>query len=76
MHKNRMFYVLIYINNHIITSIDWMLSKRLLGLCPLTPEEIVLVLQPLGFGRKTQIYITTRERYSVVKKDSPIFQSK
>ena len=36
-------------------------GKRLLGLCPLTPEEAVLVLQALGFGRETQIYIAAGE---------------
>ena len=36
MHKNEMFYVLIMINNHIITSINCMLSPYLL-LCSLWP---------------------------------------
>ncbi|TYI49842.1 hypothetical protein E1A91_D12G062400v1 [Gossypium mustelinum] len=26
------------------------------GLCPLTPEEVVLMFVALGFNRKTQIY--------------------
>ena len=37
--------------------------KRLTGLCPLTLEEVVLVLQALGFGRENQIYIATRETF-------------
>uniref|UniRef100_A0A1D1YVR8 O-fucosyltransferase family protein n=1 Tax=Anthurium amnicola TaxID=1678845 RepID=A0A1D1YVR8_9ARAE len=36
-------------------------EKRLLGLCPLTPEETALVLQALGFGKETQIYIAAGE---------------
>ncbi|XP_026658455.2 rhamnogalacturonan I rhamnosyltransferase 1-like isoform X2 [Phoenix dactylifera] len=38
-------------------------QKRLEGLCPLTPEEISLVLQALGFTRDTQIYIASGEIY-------------
>ncbi|KAG1371423.1 rhamnogalacturonan I rhamnosyltransferase 4 [Cocos nucifera] len=38
-------------------------KKRLEGLCPLTPEEISLVLQALGFTRDTQIYIASGEIY-------------
>ncbi|XP_073113650.1 rhamnogalacturonan I rhamnosyltransferase 1-like [Elaeis guineensis] len=38
-------------------------QKRLEGLCPLTPEEISLVLQALGFMRNTQIYIASGEIY-------------
>lgn len=38
-------------------------ERRLLGLCPLTPEETALVLQALGFGRDTRIYIASGEIY-------------
>lgn len=38
-------------------------QKRLDGLCPLTPEETVLVLKALGFDRETQIYIAAGEIY-------------
>lgn len=38
-------------------------KKRLEGLCPLTPEEIALVLQALGFARSTRIYIASGEIY-------------
>ncbi|KAI0527572.1 hypothetical protein KFK09_003177 [Dendrobium nobile] len=38
-------------------------SKRLEGLCPLTPEEMTLVLQALGIPRDTQIYIASGEIY-------------
>ncbi|XP_077230728.1 rhamnogalacturonan I rhamnosyltransferase 4-like [Tasmannia lanceolata] len=38
-------------------------KKRLDGLCPLTPEEIALVLQALGFARDTKIYIASGEIY-------------
>lgn len=33
------------------------------GLCPLTPEEAVLVLKALGFQKDTQIYIASGEIY-------------
>ncbi|GAA0169975.1 hypothetical protein LIER_40860 [Lithospermum erythrorhizon] len=36
---------------------------RLQGMCPLTPEEASLVLQALGFGKHTQIYIAAGEIY-------------
>ncbi|GJN05696.1 hypothetical protein PR202_ga23349 [Eleusine coracana subsp. coracana] len=35
--------------------------KRLQGLCPLTPEEITLVLRALGFTKDTLIYIASGE---------------
>lgn len=38
-------------------------SKRLQGLCPLTPEETSLILQALGFERSTRIYIASGEIY-------------
>ncbi|KAI3996485.1 hypothetical protein MKX01_001323 [Papaver californicum] len=38
-------------------------KKRLEGPCPLTPEEIALVLQTLGFARGTRIYIASGEIY-------------
>ncbi|CAL5188803.1 unnamed protein product [Lathyrus oleraceus] len=38
-------------------------ERRSQGLCPLTPEEAALVLQALGFGRETQIYIAAGEIY-------------
>uniref|UniRef100_A0A453E322 O-fucosyltransferase family protein n=1 Tax=Aegilops tauschii subsp. strangulata TaxID=200361 RepID=A0A453E322_AEGTS len=38
-------------------------SKRLQGLCPLTPEEIALVLKALGFSKDTLIYIASGEIY-------------
>ncbi|KAK8551645.1 hypothetical protein V6N12_040276 [Hibiscus sabdariffa] len=33
------------------------------GLCPLTPEEAVLLLAALGFNRKTQIYVAGAQIY-------------
>jgi rhamnogalacturonan I rhamnosyltransferase len=38
-------------------------AKRLEGLCPLTPEEITLVLRALGFTKDTLIYIASGEIY-------------
>ncbi|KAH6809866.1 O-fucosyltransferase family protein [Perilla frutescens var. frutescens] len=38
-------------------------EKRSRGLCPLTPEEMALILQALGFNRETQIYIASGEIY-------------
>lgn len=38
-------------------------ERRSQGLCPLTPEEAALVLQALGFDRKTPIYIAAGEIY-------------
>ncbi|KAF5449577.1 hypothetical protein F2P56_030009 [Juglans regia] len=38
-------------------------ERRSQGLCPLTPEEMVLVLQALGFNKETQIYIAAGEIY-------------
>ncbi|CAI9096552.1 OLC1v1032732C1 [Oldenlandia corymbosa var. corymbosa] len=35
--------------------------KRAEGLCPLTPEEMTLILKALGFDRDTQIYIASGE---------------
>ena len=39
------------------------MEKRTQGLCPLTPEEITLILQALNFGNNTQIYIASGEIY-------------
>lgn len=33
------------------------------GLCPLTPEEAVLMLAALGFNRKTRIYVAGAQIY-------------
>ncbi|XP_042024081.1 rhamnogalacturonan I rhamnosyltransferase 1-like isoform X3 [Salvia splendens] len=38
-------------------------EKRSHGLCPLTPEEMALILQALDFSRETQIYISSGEIY-------------
>ena len=38
-------------------------ERRSQGLCPLTPEEAALILQALGFGKDTQIYIAAGEIY-------------
>ncbi|XP_031123409.1 rhamnogalacturonan I rhamnosyltransferase 1-like [Ipomoea triloba] len=38
-------------------------EKRSQGLCPLTPEEAALILQALGFGNDTLIYIASGEIY-------------
>ncbi|KAH7438515.1 hypothetical protein KP509_04G018300 [Ceratopteris richardii] len=38
-------------------------QKRLDGLCPLTPEETLLILRALGYGEETQIYIAAGEIY-------------
>ncbi|KAL8104620.1 hypothetical protein AgCh_028733 [Apium graveolens] len=38
-------------------------ERRLLGQCPLTPEEAALVLVALDIGKKTQIYIASGEIY-------------
>ncbi|KAK3027398.1 hypothetical protein RJ639_040196 [Escallonia herrerae] len=38
-------------------------ERRSQGLCPLTPEEAALVLQALGFDKRTQIYIASGEIY-------------
>ncbi|KAG0471689.1 hypothetical protein HPP92_016235 [Vanilla planifolia] len=38
-------------------------AKRLQGLCPLTPEETLLVLQAFGFKNTTQMYIASGEIY-------------
>ncbi|XP_020597730.1 uncharacterized protein At1g04910-like [Phalaenopsis equestris] len=38
-------------------------NKRLEGLCPLTPEEMTLVLQALGIPTDTQIYVASGEIY-------------
>ena len=37
--------------------------KRSDGLCPLTPEETVLVLKAFGYDKDTQIYIAAGEIY-------------
>lgn len=38
-------------------------ERRLQGLCPLTPEEVALVMQALGFDKGIQIYIASGEIY-------------
>ncbi|XP_056848511.1 rhamnogalacturonan I rhamnosyltransferase 1 isoform X1 [Raphanus sativus] len=38
-------------------------ERRAQGLCPLTPEEVALVLKALGFDQNTQIYIAAGEIY-------------
>ncbi|GMH15291.1 hypothetical protein Nepgr_017132 [Nepenthes gracilis] len=38
-------------------------ERRSQGLCPLTPEETMLVLQALGFDNKMQIYVASGEIY-------------
>jgi len=38
------------------------------GLCPLTPEEAVLVLKALGFQKDTQIYIAAGEIFGGAKR--------
>ncbi|KAF8100850.1 hypothetical protein N665_0214s0011 [Sinapis alba] len=38
-------------------------ERRVQGLCPLTPEETVLVLKALGFHKDTQIYIAAGDIY-------------
>nr|GMD25634.1 O-fucosyltransferase 3 [Ipomoea batatas] len=38
-------------------------EKRSQGLCPLTPEEAALILQALGFGNDTLIYVASGEIY-------------
>jgi hypothetical protein len=43
-------------------------ERRSQGLCPLTPEEASLVLQALGFGNETQIYIASGEIYGREKR--------
>ncbi|WVZ72415.1 hypothetical protein U9M48_020880 [Paspalum notatum var. saurae] len=43
-------------------------AKRLQGLCPLTPEEITLVLKALGFTKDTLIYIASGEIYGGEKR--------
>ncbi|XP_072977420.1 rhamnogalacturonan I rhamnosyltransferase 1-like isoform X1 [Typha angustifolia] len=43
-------------------------AKRLQGLCPLTPEEMSLVLKALGFAKDTQIYIAAGGTYGGEKR--------
>ncbi|XP_006291038.2 LOW QUALITY PROTEIN: O-fucosyltransferase 18 [Capsella rubella] len=43
-------------------------ERRVQGLCPLTPEEVVLVLKALGFRKDTQIYIAAGEIYGGAKR--------
>ena len=38
-------------------------ERRSQGLCPLTPEEVALVLKALGFGNEWQIYIAAGDIY-------------
>ena len=37
--------------------------QRLSGKCPMTPEEVVLLLQALGFKNDTQIYIAAGDTF-------------
>ncbi|CAN6885212.1 unnamed protein product [Brassica oleracea] len=52
-------------------------ERRAQGLCPLTPEEVALVLKALGFDKNTQIYIAAGEisgsehRLSVLREAFP-----
>ena len=55
MHKNRMFYALIYINNHIITFIDCMLSG-----CSLEKEFTKLICM----NPSVILYLTVNQVYS------------
>ncbi|AEC05682.1 putative GDP-fucose protein O-fucosyltransferase [Arabidopsis thaliana] len=43
-------------------------ERRVQGLCPLTPEEAVLVLKALGFQKDTQIYIAAGEIFGGAKR--------
>ncbi|CAH2045642.1 unnamed protein product [Thlaspi arvense] len=43
-------------------------ERRVQGLCPLTPEEAVLVLKALGFQKDTQIYVAAGEIYGGAKR--------
>lgn len=45
-----------------VKEIDSDLNRKL-GLCPLTPEETVLVLRGLGYGPDTQLYIAAGDIY-------------
>lgn len=47
-------------------------QKRLDGLCPLTPEETVLVLKALDFDKSTQIYIAAGEIYGSERRMAPL----
>lgn len=48
-------------------------KKRLDGLCPLTPEETVLVLKALGFDKNTQIYIAAGTIYGGERRMAPLY---
>lgn len=47
-------------------------QKRLNGLCPLTPEETVLVLKAFEFDTNTQIYIAAGEIYGSERRMAPL----
>ncbi|CAI5523994.1 unnamed protein product [Closterium sp. Naga37s-1] len=45
---------------------------RLAGKCPLTPEEVGLVLAALGFSAKTRLYVATYQVYGGEKRIAPL----
>ena len=45
MHKNWIFYALIFINNHIITYLNWMLSDKIIIFEDFIPYPIYDVLE-------------------------------
>ncbi|XVE68122.1 hypothetical protein DITRI_Ditri09bG0044100 [Diplodiscus trichospermus] len=47
-------------------------ARRQQGLCPLRPEEAVLILQALGFDKETQIYIASGEIYGGERRLAPL----
>lgn len=49
--------------------------NRKLGLCPLTPEETVLVLRGLGYGRDTQLYIAAGDIYGGNKRMAALHEA-
>ncbi|KFK33501.1 hypothetical protein AALP_AA5G021200 [Arabis alpina] len=50
-------------------------QRRVQGLCPLTPEETVLVLKALGFQKDTHIYIAAGEIYGGARRLAPLKES-
>lgn len=57
-----------------VKDIDSDLSRKL-GLCPLTPEETVLVLRGLGYGRDTQLYIAAGDIYGGDKRMAALHEA-
>ncbi|GJP32161.1 hypothetical protein CLOM_g16762 [Closterium sp. NIES-68] len=45
---------------------------RLAGKCPLTPEEVGLVLAALGFSSRTRLYVATYQVYGGEKRIAPL----